>query len=128
MKIIHRYRYILILLFILALGVIFYKYDPSASVIFPKCPVMSLTGFPCAGCGSQRAIHALLHLNIAEAARYNILVLLFFPVIGLMILSSVFRNRYPKIYIITHHPAVAYVFLAVILLWWVLRIVFGWYV
>ena len=124
----HKYRYILVAIILLVLGIIYFIYDPSASNFFPKCPAFMITGYPCAGCGSQRAIHALLHLDISAAARYNFLVLVFVPVIGLLVFSSAFRNRFPKLYHITHHKVTAYALLSIILLWWVLRIVFGWYV
>jgi len=128
MRFLYKYRYIIILIFILALGVIYYLFDPSASIIFPKCPVMSITGYPCAGCGSQRAIHALLHLDLQEAIRYNLLVILFIPILGILLFSSIFRERFPKLYLITHHHYIAFAVLIVIILWWILRIVFNWYV
>lgn len=128
MKRLQTYISIVILIIILALCVVYYKYDPSASLIFPKCPVMSLTGLPCAGCGSQRAIHALLNLDIAAAVRYNFLIVLFIPIIALLLFTSVFRNRFPKLYLYTHHPYVIYAMLVIIILWWIMRIVFGWYV
>lgn len=124
----NSYKHILLTITLLALGVIYFVFDPSASRIFPKCPVMSLTGLPCAGCGSQRAIHALLHLDFAEAIRYNFLVVAILPFLGLLIFSSFFRKRFPKLYLVTHHAYVAYGILAIIMLWWVLRIIFGWYV
>jgi hypothetical protein len=40
---------------------------------FPRCPFLSLTGFQCPGCGSQRAMHYLLHGHIVQAARMNLL-------------------------------------------------------
>jgi len=43
------------------------------------CPVYSLTGLYCAGCGSGRALAALLHLHVADAAGYNILFLILLP-------------------------------------------------
>ena len=128
MDISHKYRFIIILISALALGMIYYIFDPSGSVIFPKCPVMSITGFPCAGCGSQRAIHALLHLNIEDAIRYNFLVVLFLPILGILSFSSVFRKKFPKLYLLTHHHYIAFAFLFLIILWWVLRIIFHWYV
>jgi hypothetical protein len=102
-------------------------FDPSASVFFPKCPVMMLTGYPCAGCGSQRAIHALLHLDIRTALEYNVLVVIFVPILVLMFFSSAFRERFPKLYQLTHHKYVAYASLTVIILWWIIRIAFGLY-
>ena len=124
----NSHKHILLTIILLALGVIYFKFDPSASRIFPKCPVMLLTGLPCAGCGSQRAIHALLHMDFAEAIRYNFLAVASLPVIGVLTFSSFFRKQFPKLHLITHNAYVAYGILAIILLWWVLRIVFGWYV
>ena len=128
MDILYKYRYIIIFVFILALGIIYYIFDPSASIIFPKCPVMSITGYPCAGCGSQRAIHSLLHLNLHDAIRYNFLVVLFIPIVSILIFASAFKTRFPKLYLLSHHPIVAYGLLIIIILWWVLRIYFGWYI
>lgn len=54
-------------------------YDPSASMIFPPCPVYFLTGWYCPGCGSLRAIHQLLHGNLRIAWAMNPLSVLLFP-------------------------------------------------
>jgi hypothetical protein len=53
-------------------------YDP-AKLLFPKCPFFLVTGFECPGCGSQRAIHQILHGNISKAFFYNPLMVLFIP-------------------------------------------------
>ncbi|MDR1719139.1 MAG: DUF2752 domain-containing protein [Dysgonamonadaceae bacterium] len=63
------------------LAVIYIRFDPAASCFFPKCPFKLLTGFDCPGCGSQRAIHHLLHLRIAEAFRANALLVAALPYI-----------------------------------------------
>lgn len=113
---------------ILALVVVYYFYDPSVSAFFPKCPFRSVTGLPCAGCGSQRAIHALLHGDIAKAAEYNFMVVVFLPLLFILGLSSIFRTKYPKMYYTLHHRYVCYGVFAIVMLWWILRIVFHWYV
>ena len=128
MRIVGNYKSVAIFVILLALGIIYFIFDPSASVFCPKCPVMLLTGFPCPGCGSQRALHALLHLNISEALRYNFLVVLFIPIILLMLFASFFRTRFPRLYYYTHNKFVAYTCLTVIVGWGILRIAFGWYV
>jgi len=46
---------------------------------FPACPVKALTGFDCPGCGSQRAIHALLNGNFKAALYSNPLLMLLMP-------------------------------------------------
>jgi hypothetical protein len=127
MNVRHKLANIAILILLLVLGTIYFIFDPSASVFFPKCPVMMLTGYPCAGCGSQRAIHALLHLDIRTALEYNVLVVIFVPILALMFFSSAFRERFPKLYQLTHHKYVAYASLTVIILWWIIRIAFGLY-
>lgn len=44
------------------------------------CMVHSLTGLDCPGCGISRMFLALLRLDLAAAARYNLLVLCLLPV------------------------------------------------
>ncbi|MDE6333631.1 MAG: DUF2752 domain-containing protein [Muribaculaceae bacterium] len=45
-------------------------YDPTVAPA-PRCWFNALTGLQCPGCGSQRAMHALLHGHICEAWHYN---------------------------------------------------------
>ena len=57
----------------MAVGVVvgLYFLDPVKYVLMPKCPFKMLTGLSCPGCGIQRAIHALLHGDVAGAVKYN---------------------------------------------------------
>ena len=55
--------------------------DPNEPGHFPPCPVLALTGFYCTGCGTLRAAHALLHLDLAGAWAMNPATLLFAPVV-----------------------------------------------
>ncbi|WP_297237619.1 DUF2752 domain-containing protein [uncultured Porphyromonas sp.] len=70
-----------ILIVILLAGIaVAYKYlDPAVVPIFPRCPFRLLTGYLCPGCGSQRAIHRLLNLDIAGAWRMNPLLVIALP-------------------------------------------------
>jgi Protein of unknown function (DUF2752) len=36
-----------------------------------RCPFAAMTHTPCPGCGSTRAVLALLHLHVGEAMRFN---------------------------------------------------------
>jgi len=77
-----RYRWALLGAGVLILGAatyIYYTYDPAAHSWFPRCPFKALTGLDCPGCGSQRAVHAILHGDFREAFRYNALLLPFIP-------------------------------------------------
>jgi hypothetical protein len=45
--------------------------DPAASPIFPPCLFRAATGWLCPGCGSARAIHALMHGDVRLAFQMN---------------------------------------------------------
>lgn len=55
-----------------------------AGIIF--CPLYGLTGLYCPGCGSMRAIGALLSGHIAEAFRYNPVTAPLLPLLALVCL------------------------------------------
>jgi hypothetical protein len=48
-------------------------FDPAQHSFFPRCYFHQFTNLHCPGCGSQRAIHHLLHGNLATALRSNAL-------------------------------------------------------
>jgi hypothetical protein len=55
--------------------------DPSTSSVFPPCLFRALTGWQCPGCGSARALHALLHGEIAAALGANPLTVAAVPLV-----------------------------------------------
>ncbi len=55
--------------------------DPNAGG-FPACPLYSLTGWLCPGCGTQRGLHALTHLDLPGAFAINALMVLALPVLA----------------------------------------------
>ncbi len=73
---------------------VYFSLDP-AQHFFPKCPFLWLTGWKCPGCGSQRAVHHLLHGNFLEALRVNFLFVLAFPYVffGLVLEYTVWGQR-----------------------------------
>ncbi len=112
-------------IFVLLLLALYWTFNPEQAP-FPKCPFLWLTGLKCPGCGSQRALHSLLHLQIGQAFRYNAAMLLLAPVLLLLLASDLLRRRIPALYRIAHSPALAWGLVIFILLWWILRNVFGW--
>lgn len=56
-------------------------FDPSNSGVFPPCPTNALTHLHCPGCGTLRALHALLHGNIGEAFSQNALAAVLLPIL-----------------------------------------------
>lgn len=105
-----------------ALAVLFFLLDPAKHEIFPRCIFNSLTGYYCPGCGSQRAIHSLLHLDFAGVVSYNFL---FIPALLLIfyhylhpVFNRLFGWKLPNVFYFRNTPLVI---LGVILLFWILR-------
>jgi len=89
---------------------------------FPRCPFLTLTGFQCPGCGSQRAIHYLLHGNVVQAARMNLLFIPGIVYAGSGYLLSAFNpDGWTEIQQKWYGKNAAYVALVVIILFWVGR-------
>ncbi len=73
-----------------------YVANPSDVGFYPRCPIHSLTGFYCPGCGTTRALHQLMHGNLGAALRLNPLTLLLLPVLAYSWLSftlEVFKGK-----------------------------------
>lgn len=117
---------IMVLAVLLALGVVYFALDPSASGVFPRCVFLSMTGYKCPGCGSQRAIHAMLHGDVIGALRYNAFLLTAIPWIALCLFAESQRVRNPRLYARLNAPLLIWLFLAMVLLWWLLRNIFNW--
>jgi hypothetical protein len=60
-----------------------YTFAPSENSFYPDCLFLRVTGWECPGCGSTRALHALLHLRLAEAMALNPLFTMAFPLLML---------------------------------------------
>ena len=111
---------------LLVFGLIYYALDPSASSLFPRCAFLELTGYKCPGCGSQRAVHALLHGDVVTAFRYNAMLLIAVPWIALCLYAESRRTRNPHLYARLNAPRLICLLLAMVLIWWLLRNIFNW--
>lgn len=63
----------------------FYVFDPATVDAFLPCPFQATTGWDCPGCGTQRAIHQLLHGNARAAWEANPFVILILPLFVLAV-------------------------------------------
>ena len=111
-----------LLVIIIGLAILFYLLDPAEHELFPKCVFHSLTGYHCPGCGSQRAIHSLVHLNFAGVVGNNFL---FLPAILVVIyhylrqpFNKLFRWKLPNIFYFKSTP---WIILGVVFVFWLLR-------
>jgi len=107
---------------VICLFLFYYFYNPTEYSIFPRCPFNRITGLFCPGCGSQRAIHQILHANFTKGISHNfliglaVLVIVYDALIYLMnkVLNKSFKN-------ILHYSKTTYTILILIILFWVLR-------
>ncbi len=64
----------------IGLAVLFW-FDPARHAFYPLCVFHSATGLLCPGCGSLRALHQLLHGNMAAAFRLNAFLVVSLPLL-----------------------------------------------
>ena len=106
-------------------AVIYYVYDP-ATMPFPRCPFLMLTGWQCPGCGSQRAIHSLLHLDVAAAWQYNALLVASIPYVLLLAVVEWCGRREGRLYRLLNSEVLIWSYFVLVVVWWVVRNIFGW--
>lgn len=86
-------KQIAIFVFLVGLVCVYYFIDPSKSSLFLKCPLKSVSGYDCPGCGAQRAFHELLHFRFLEAFKYNPLFVLSIVVTIVFVLIKFFGSE-----------------------------------
>ena len=107
---------------LLALGVVFFFFDPSRHNFYPACMFHKLTGWNCPGCGGLRALHHLAHGNVVTAFHCNPLFIALLPfllLIGVRWLTNggqAFNGN-----TVFFRPVVLWTLLAITLLFTVLR-------
>lgn len=100
--------------------VYYYIHDPSAGGA-PRCMFRLFTGWDCPGCGSQRAIHSLLHGQIGRAWQFNPFIFFAVPVGAFYLFIELWRDRYTRLYNAANRPAVLIFIVVAVMLWWILR-------
>ena len=91
---------LLVLGSVAALGAaILFWFDPSQYSFYPHCIFHQVTGYLCPGCGGLRAMHQLLHGNLASAWHFNALLVVSLPLLilwrGVMLWRRHFHGRVP---------------------------------
>ncbi len=98
----------------------YYHHDP-ASGGAPQCLFKMFTGYDCPGCGSQRALHAILRGQIAAAWDFNPFIFFAVPLALYYFIVELLRRRLPRLYTASVHPAAIINILIAIVLYTVLR-------
>lgn len=115
-----------ITLLLIAAIYFYYTFDPETYALFPKCPFLMVTGLECPGCGSQRAIHQLTHLNIISAFKYNAFVVIVLPYIflGLYLEFLGGKERHSKLEKLFFGRWSAIIVLIFVISYWIFRNIF----
>lgn len=107
---------------LLAAGVwVLYTFPPASSSFYPRCVFRQLTGLDCPGCGTTRALHALLHGRIGEAFRLNAM-LFALMIVAILGAPSFLRGRTPAF---MTHKWFGWGSFVVVVAWWIGRNVIG---
>ena len=105
-----------------AAAAVLYCFRPGVVNIYPPCPFHTLTGLHCPGCGTLRALHALLHGKVVTALRLNPLTVLAIPFLAYAFAVQAFAaaaGRPPPV--IRRWRWLIWALLGIVLAFWVLR-------
>lgn len=121
-----RARLLLLVVGGIALLLVYALVDPATTVWVPKCPFKLITGLDCPGCGSQRALHALLTGDLAAAWSAHPLLVVALPYLGVGLLLEHLRRRSPRaqrLSDIWYGSRAAVISVGIIFAFWTLRLI-----
>lgn len=112
--------------FIIAFGgglLFYYFYNPNSDSFLIRCPFKTFTHLDCPGCGSQRALHSLLHGEFRQAFSYNPLFIVAIPYVLTGVLFEWFGLKYsfPKIRKILFGSGTIYLIAFLVILFFIFR-------
>ena len=91
-------------------------FEKQVVAVLPPCPLHALTGLYCPGCGSTRAMRALLHGDFLAAWHFNPLFTLVLPLLAAILITARFSSK-P----LGRSPLVSWSLLAAVVLFGVAR-------
>ena len=102
---------------------VYYFYNPSQNSFFIPCPFKLISGYNCPGCGSQRALHQLLHGNVEAAFRLNPLLILSIPLIAYGLGTKIHNWLYDSTvrFHLFYNKVFIYTYFSIAVIYWVVR-------
>lgn len=95
--------------------------DPNEPGHYPTCPFLQVTGWACPGCGTLRALHALVHLDPLRAVSLNLLTVCAVPLLAALWWGWLRRQWAGRPKMRLAPPWRLWTLLAVVVAFWVLR-------
>ncbi|MBO7251618.1 MAG: DUF2752 domain-containing protein [Oscillospiraceae bacterium] len=118
----NKIKILLLLSFFAIAAVLYFIFNPIDYIWFPKCAFYQLTGLECPTCGSQRAIHAILHGNFLEGLKHNPFILISIPYGLGLILICLFNTPFTaRLRAKLLHPAAVRLYCIIFIGWWIGR-------
>ena len=108
---------------VVALLLLFF-FNPETTAVYPRCPSRLLTGYQCAGCGSLRATHALLHGRLLQAWHYNPILFLGMPLVFFLLAIERLHHRHTwaeRIYLRCNSPLFIGILILITIAWTIIR-------
>ncbi|RRD00827.1 DUF2752 domain-containing protein [Prevotella sp. OH937_COT-195] len=106
---------------LIALAAVYFFFDPNTDILFPKCAFHVITGWKCPGCGSQRALHAMLHGNIYTALKHNLWIPFAITYMILIITAKLLGKHGKRLNDFLTNKYLFVIFIIFTILWCVLR-------
>lgn len=105
----------------------FYLLAVRLTGIMPQCLFKWATGWSCPGCGSQRALQALLHGDIARAVESNLLIPFAIAYLALLGTAWLYHDRpaMQRLHTRLTSPLVLAIIAAIITAWAIIRNLIG---
>jgi Protein of unknown function (DUF2752) len=97
--------------------VVYYRFDPATTIGFPQCLFYRATNLFCPGCGSQRALHQLLHGHLLAAMHDNVLICVAIPLLLWEMAAKIFRG----LPVLLNRPKSGWIVVWIMLAFWILR-------
>lgn len=116
----NRIQIIIIGIAVIVLSLLYFFYPATKNSFHPSCVFRSVTGLNCPGCGSQRAISALLRVDFLQAVSYNILLVISLPFVlysAIIFTLNAFRKEQIQQKLFHQNWFIKLVFIVVILFW-----------
>ncbi len=102
----------------LAFLALLFFFDPARYWFYPRCVFHAVTGLYCPGCGSLRALHALVHGHVLGAVRLNPLLFVAGPVAACLLLKPHPPSRLSSL---LAHPIAVWGIPVFLVLYWIAR-------
>lgn len=118
-----NFKYTLGTIVLSILLIVYYNFNPEVYNFFPECPFHKFLHLDCPGCGSQRALHSLLHGNILKAADYNLLLVISLPFLIIHVCAKIISYLTKRNYDLNlwRRPITPKVIFAVVVIFWIVR-------